>query len=1001
MGKFALGLLSQLVSLFSGALGGAWEMLTGMVSKAYGAFEQYNQKGISFARQVGMNAKEAQAYTEVLVSRAEKLGRAYGISAEQVYALQENLAAATGKAMMLNEQEAERMVQINKMVGSNVANEFTSEIMSHMGGQLSTVQGAVSKAYATGAKSGLNAVKFSEKVAKNLSLANKLSFRDGVNGIIKMTALSEKLGFNLQSVEQAASNFMDIDKAIENAAQLQMLGGAAGAYGGNPLEMAYEANYDPEAFTERMTKMLGGYATFDKESGMANVGGTNRMFVAEIAKKLGIGMEEAMSIAKKQAEVKYKEGAFGAKFGSMSKEDQDFIMNKSYIENGRLMINDASGGKHDITNGNVSPEILEELKKFDNMSELDVMKSQAQSLTSIQEEVAGIKTSFYATLAKPMIEHAKTIQGSIKQVGAFLIDNIAKPASKFIGKALSWYEENKQILTDTLSIIGGVIGGTLSFFRNNWSWLKWALLTIIASIGIGKLAKFGVNTYKRGARIARTVKGWFGRGGGGGAAAATNVGKTGFFNRIGGFLANARTSIGNKLKGLGDVFAKARTTIGSKLSGIGDFFVKAKATIGSKLSGIGDFFVKAKATIGSKLNSLGDVFAKARTSIGNKLKGLGDAFNNFRANVGSMASTARANVSNTAGTFWGKTKNATKNGWNTAKRFFKTPAAKVGGIGALLTVVDGIGAISDYSNNKDELDNQLNSGQLTREEYDTQVRGAQDERNERIGGAAGSAIGAAIGTAVAGPIGTFIGGWVGDFLGSKVGKYWNTATEYASKAWDGIKGIASNVWDGIKGIAKDSWEGIKTFGKTAWEGAKGIISNSWIGDSWRGIKKFWNGVFAEGGVVGGNSYEGDRVLARVNSGEMILNKNQQTELFDILNKAKPFNSISSLFKPTNDVKAKPVGGKEYVYSSKEDKRNGVTELTVKDININVSGTIKLDAGTMSKDIDINRLLSDTSFVSSLKEMIKSSINNDMNGGRFMNDNATLRGSVAPTTYWGR
>ena len=60
--------------------------------------------------------------------------------------------------------------------------------MNHMGAQLSTVQGAVSKAYATAAKSGLNAAKFSKEVAKNLSMANKLSFRDGVNGIIRMTA---------------------------------------------------------------------------------------------------------------------------------------------------------------------------------------------------------------------------------------------------------------------------------------------------------------------------------------------------------------------------------------------------------------------------------------------------------------------------------------------------------------------------------------------------------------------------------------------------------------------------------------------------------------------------------------------------------------------------------------------------------------------------------------------------------------------------------------------
>ena len=41
--------------------------------------------------------------------------------------------------------------------------------------------------------------------------------------------------------------------------------------------------------------------------------------------------------------------------------------------------------------------------------------------------------------------------------------------------------------------------------------------------------------------------------------------------------------------------------------------------------------------------------------------------------------------------------------------------------------------------------------------------------------------------------------------------------------------------------------------------------------------------FATGGIIDGNSFSGDRMLARVNSGEMILNRNQQTRLFNILN----------------------------------------------------------------------------------------------------------------------
>jgi hypothetical protein len=41
-------------------------------------------------------------------------------------------------------------------------------------------------------------------------------------------------------------------------------------------------------------------------------------------------------------------------------------------------------------------------------------------------------------------------------------------------------------------------------------------------------------------------------------------------------------------------------------------------------------------------------------------------------------------------------------------------------------------------------------------------------------------------------------------------------------------------------------------------------------------------AYAEGGIVGGSSYSGDRILARVSSGEMILNQRQQRNLFNLL-----------------------------------------------------------------------------------------------------------------------
>lgn len=48
--------------------------------------------------------------------------------------------------------------------------------------------------------------------------------------------------------------------------------------------------------------------------------------------------------------------------------------------------------------------------------------------------------------------------------------------------------------------------------------------------------------------------------------------------------------------------------------------------------------------------------------------------------------------------------------------------------------------------------------------------------------------------------------------------------------------------------------------------------------------------FANGGIVGGSSIGGDKLIARVNSGEMILNNGQQSTLFSLLNGKSGFSS---------------------------------------------------------------------------------------------------------------
>ena len=58
------------------------------------------------------------------------------------------------------------------------------------------------------------------------------------------------------------------------------------------------------------------------------------------------------------------------------------------------------------------------------------------------------------------------------------------------------------------------------------------------------------------------------------------------------------------------------------------------------------------------------------------------------------------------------------------------------------------------------------------------------------------------------------------------------------------------------------------------------------------------GNFADGGIIGGNSFHGDKLIARVNAGEMILNNKQQKQLFNVLdsNSVNTGNNSASVVK---------------------------------------------------------------------------------------------------------
>lgn len=845
--------------LVRGSISMGFQQLRKTLVDAFSMVTSYHNESMKFARSAGMSLQQANAYTKVLTTRATELGMKYGLAASEVQNLERSLQNAVTRQLMLSDTQAEKMVQINRLVGESVNSAYSEQMVTKMGAQIDTVQGAIAKGYATAMKSGLNAEKMTQKISQNLGMANRLSFRNGVDGLTRMAMLSEKLGINMQSVETAAGSFMQLDQAIEHAAQLQMLGGSAGAMFGNPLAAAYEANYDPEAFAKRMSDSLASYATFDASKGISNINGMNMDFVRSIAKAMGISAEEAASMAKKQAEVRYKENTYGTTLDAMSGGDQmkrDMLINKSTIQNGKLGMVDSKQQWHEMSYYQ-SGEGKKEMDMMTSMygkSDSEIMIEQATRLKSIDEQLRGLWTSITGKIGEVLTDWnvLPRIQNFIDKHGKEIVEKVGVVAKNVAEKLPEWWKTIK----DEYESFKGMI--------------KWAGAGIMGLLGI---------------MLAKDI--W-------------SIGK-GFF-KVGSKVGSATRGVANA--GKRAVSAAKKTSIGKGLA-----YMKNQFT-GSRAAGKGIF------------------------------KSIGSMFRSHK---------------NAAGMLVGRTGQGA--GWGFVSK------AGVSGM-KLIRGATGVGL----------------AGMAGNYLADKGVFGEEGSVGHQIGKAGSTALeygalGATIGSIIPG-VGTVIGGAVGALGGAVKGWYDSQAKQYkgfgdfASSKFSSMKNAVSSVASSISDGAKSALNWVN-------KGVSKVIK--WLGfntDDGAKPKKY-----ATGGIVTGGTPGRDSVRALLTPGERVLTKDQYQTL----------------------VKPKPTGAKEYIYNPGRTNISNVNgnKITVKDFNVNISGTIKIDAGNSSTNISAASLLRDQAFVNQLKNVIKESINNDMNGGRFMNDLATRRGQTTSSSMVGR
>lgn len=323
-----------------------------------------------------------------------------------------------------------------------------------------------------------------------------------------------------------------------------------------------------------------------------------------------------------------------------------------------------------------------------------------------------------------------------------------------------------------------------------------------------------------------------------------------------------------------------------------------------------------------------------------------------------------------------------------------------GPIGAIMAIGGAVGDISAASSQYDARVDEINKSGMSELDKARAKDKAAKEKNASIGGGVGSAVGAAAGAALGsalGPLGMIAGGWLGEKAGSFIGK-----------------GIGSLFGGGEeKKFKKEQAERLKKEGiessddiiriLTSINDKLSIISGKKIGvrekslasPTIKNIGKGMLGLMSGLGPIGGLATAVSSISSKSPMDKMYeamdspvfrerLAKSGIKAEQPAVTPVEKMKSNISLEPIQAKVEAKPDNSSFLrVTPTKQEASSTPSNISLgkTDINLNVSGTIKLEGGGKSINFDLTKLLETNEFKDKLAEIVSNRINEISNSGK--------------------
>lgn len=375
------------------------------------------------------NFKAASEAMADLTVKGAKFGLTTQESFEMVKTIGEEMKSTNVKNLSAIAQSVAAVPAAMGIAASEVG-KITGELM-FFSMNADKVQSSFKNISKYSAVFGQNATKVSKQFGEAYPKFKMMGMKGNEAAIASMAAQAEKLGINLASSVQSSKDFLDIGEAMESAADLSLLGGAAAQVSYADL---MQARLDPKKMIEIQDKITSGLGKFNKMTGEVDFGYADLVQLREQAKALGIDQEVLYKRAKGQREDAAKAAMFDKNmFGKLSPEEKQFLLSKVVSKGGGKFAVEGFEGVKDLKNISMG-QIKAQMEAATGSKKS--IEQQAKERASFEETVNRMKGTLMALFNRfqPILQMLTNVLGKVIDVAQSFSNAISNIFGATVGK---------------------------------------------------------------------------------------------------------------------------------------------------------------------------------------------------------------------------------------------------------------------------------------------------------------------------------------------------------------------------------------------------------------------------------------------------------------------------------------------------------------------------------------------------------------------------------------